>query len=138
MLTKYKLQTTLCVGVVLLLGSAASARASWTAPFDKGSIITGVTPNNGTDASGVIGQYLSSVVGCSGRVTVSSGVAVAQQYNGDKHVVGPTGASLTLGNSNGAMDNTVVSGSYVGNNDYYISNTSAAADGSSPNNSPTE
>jgi hypothetical protein len=133
MLTKYKLQTTLCVGVVLLLGSAASARASWTATFDKGSIITGVTPNDGSDSSSVIAQYLASVVGCSGCVTVSAGAAVAQQYNADGHVVGTAG-SLTLGNSNGAMNNTVAPGSYTGAflNDYYISNLSAGATGGVP------
>jgi len=82
-----------------------------------------------SDESTAIANYMSSVLGCSGCVSVSSGVAVAQQYNADGHVVGTGGVALTLGNSEGATSNTATPGAY--GSDYYISNMASNTNGTS-------
>ena len=42
------------------------------------------TKHFGVDPS-AIATYMDGVIGCANCVTVSSGVAVAQKYSGDKH-----------------------------------------------------
>lgn len=74
---------------------------------------------------------MDGIIGCSGCVSVSNGVAVAQQYNADGNVVGPNGVPLTLGNSNGATNNGVTPVAY--GTDNYISNMATNPNGSSDN-----
>jgi hypothetical protein len=130
-------QLTLLVGTVLLLGSAVSARADYN--FNFNSLSPSPTQSDQSSNPGgtnAIALYMDSVLSCAGCVTVSGlnssgigylsgstvgyGVAVDQTYTGDGHVVGPGGASLTLGNSNGATSNSSTTpGAY----DSFISNT---------------
>jgi hypothetical protein len=65
------------------------------------------------------------------------GVAVAQKYTGDLHVVGPGGVSLTLGNSDFATSNSASLNMSNGNvvYDSYLSNT---ADPIPTHNSPVQ
>jgi len=128
MIATTKRQLTLLAGAVLLLGSAVSARADYN--FNFNSLSPSLTQS---DQSSAIANYMDTVLGCptgiNGCVTVSGltaggtaggGVAVDQTYTGDGHVVGPGGASLTLGNSNGATSNSSTTpGAY----DSFISNT---------------
>jgi hypothetical protein len=118
-----KQQIVLCAGIVALLSSAVSARADYVFNFNS------LTPST-SDQSTNIANYMDTILGCSGCVTVSTGVAVAQKYNGDGHVVGPNGTSLTLGNSDGATNN---SGPANTSWDSYISNTAADSNGNNPN-----
>ena len=74
---------------------------------------------------------MDGIIGCTGCVTVSTGVAVAQEYDADGNVVGHNGVPLTLGNSDGATSNTVVPGSYGSDN--YISNMATNSTGGSDN-----
>lgn len=104
------------------LGSAVSARADYNFNFNSPSLTAGIS-NQSTN----IANYMDGIIGCSGCVTVSSGVAVAQQYDADGNVVGPTGAPLTLGNSNGAANNGVTPSAY--GTDNYISNMATNANG---------
>jgi|SRR5579863_9562995 len=93
--------TILLIGVVLLCGSAVSARAA-DLLFDFNSL------TSGSNAS-AIAIYMDNVLGgaCAinhNCVTVTGAVA-DRTYNGENHVVGPSGNSLTLGNTDGALDN---------------------------------
>ncbi len=132
-----KTQLTLLAGTVLLLGFAVNARADYF--FNFNSLVP--DPLKG-DQSAAIAAYMNGVIGCANCVTVSgltagglatTGVAVAQKYSGDGHVVGPgTGAtSLTLGNTDGATasnSNSTLNGSY----DSYLSNVAADSTGANP------
>lgn len=118
-----KQQIAVCAGILVILGSARSARADYVFNFNS------LTPSTSSQ-SAAIATYMDGVIGCSNCVTVSSGVAVAQKYTGDGHVVGPGGVSVDLGDTNGATSNTATpSGTF----DSYISNTAADSNGNSPN-----
>jgi hypothetical protein len=121
-----KQQIVLCVGVLAYIGSAVSARADYVFNFNSPSLTA-----NSSNQSNNIALYMDSVIGCTGCVTVSSGVAVAQQYNADGNVVGPNGVPLTLGNSNGATNNGVTPAAY--GTDNYISNMATNPNGSNDN-----
>jgi len=71
-----------------------------------------------------IETYMDGLLGCANCVTVT-GAATDTTYNGDGHVVGPNGVSLTLGTSNGATSNssTTPSGTY----DTFLSNVTNSA-----------
>ncbi len=136
-------QLTLLAGSILLLGSAASARADYNFNFNSLTPSTADQSSNPIGGSNAIALYMDSVLNCSNCVTVSGldgngntgsgsgyGVAVAQKYAGDGFVVGPGGKPVTLGNSDGAKDNTATPGAY----DSYISNTEADSNGNNPSN----
>jgi hypothetical protein len=138
-------QLTLLVGAVLLLGSAVSARADYNFNFNSLTPSTADQSSNPMGGSNAIALYMDGVLGCLANncVTVSGldgngntgsgsgyGVAVAQKYTGDGFVVGPGGKPVTLGNSDGAKDNTATPGAY----DSYISNTAADSNGNNPSN----
>jgi len=95
----------------LLCGTAMSARADIVFNFNSLSASSG---NNSTN----IANYMDGLLGCSGCVTVT-GAATDTTYNGDGHVVGPGGTSLTLGDSNGATSN---SSTTPGSTDTFLSN----------------
>ena len=131
-------------GAVLTLGLAVNAHADYFFNFNGPNLAAPGTANQ----SAAIATYMNNAIGggCAisqNCVTVSGldvngnpgsgtgfGVAVAQKYNGDGHVVGPNGVSLTLGNSENAPNNSVVPGAY--GTDYYISNTAADSNGANP------
>ena len=121
-----KQQIALCLGILAYLGSAVSARADYIFNFNKASSGPSLTTIN-ADQSTNIAIYMDAIIGCSGCVTVSNGVAVAQEYNADGNVVGPTGTSLTLGNSENAANNGVTPSAYGSDN--YISNMATNANG---------
>ncbi len=121
-----KRQVALCLGILAYLGSAVSARADYIFSFNKASSGPSLTTSN-ADQSTNIANYMDAIIGCSGCVTVSTGVAVAQEYNADGNVVGPTGTSLTLGNSENAANNGVTPSAYGSDN--YISNMATNANG---------
>jgi hypothetical protein len=112
--------------MLVLLGSAGSARADYLFTFNYASSGPSLTTSR-LDQATNIATYMDSIIGCTGCVTVSSGVAVAQQYNADGNVVGPNGVSLTLGNSEGATNNAVTPFAY--SNDNYISNMATYPNG---------
>jgi hypothetical protein len=118
-----KQQIVLCAGIIALLGSAVSARADYVFNFNSPSLHL-----SNSDQSAAIATYMEGIIGCSNCVTVSAGVAVAQQYNADGNVVGPNGVALDLGNTDGATNNSGPVGSY--GSDYYISNMATNANGS--------
>ena len=112
--------------MLVLLGSAGSARADYLFTFNYASSGPSLTTSR-LDQATNIATYMDSIIGCTGCVTVSSGVAVAQQYNADGNVVGPNGVSLTLGNSESATNNAVTPFAY--SNDNYISNMATYPNG---------
>jgi hypothetical protein len=124
MITKTKGQPTLLAATVLLFGSAVTARADYNFTFNS------LTPST-ADQSVNIQNYMDAVIGCANCVTVTAGVAVAQKYTGDGHVVGPGGVALTLGNTNGATNNSGPLSSPVVY-DSYLSNTAADSNGNNP------
>jgi hypothetical protein len=97
------------------MGVAGSASAA-PVTFSFDSLSSGATASQ-------IATYMDGVVGCASCVTVTGAVA-DKTYSGEGHAVGPkvgsTYTSLTLGNTNGATNN---SGSINGTNDTFISNT---------------
>jgi hypothetical protein len=115
-----------CAGMVLMLGSAMSARADYVFNFNSPSLHL-----SNSDQSTAIATYMEGIIGCSNCVSVSQGVAVAQQYNADGNVVGPNGVALDLGNTDGATNNSGPVGSY--GSDYYISNMATNPNGSGDN-----
>jgi len=119
-----KHQLALCAGILGLVGTAIPARADFLFTFDSPSLT-----KSSSDQSTNIANYMDSIIGCSGCVTVSSGVAVAQEYDADGNVVGSGGNPLTLGNSNGATSNTATPGTY--GTDNYISNMASNSNGTS-------
>jgi hypothetical protein len=106
-----------------MLGSAGSARADYVFNFNSPSLQL-----SNSDQSSNIAAYMDSIIGCSNCVTVSAGVAVAQQYDADGNVVGPNGVPLTLGNTDGATNNSGPVSAY--GSDYYISNMATNPNGS--------
>ena len=88
------------VGVVVLCGTAMSARADIVFNFNSLSAGTGNSTNETA-----IANYMDGLLGCGNCVTVT-GAATNQTYNGDGHVVGSNGSSLTLGTSDGATSNS--------------------------------
>src|SRR5579859_2822573 len=122
-------QLTLLTGAILLVGSAGSARADYNFTFDGFGLTTSssnqaTTQLTPTAQYGNIAIYMDKVLGgaCATNlncVTVQGldssgnaglgtgyGVAVAQKYTGDGHVVGPGGVSATLGNTTNATNNS--------------------------------
>lgn len=149
MISRTKL--TILAGAVLLAGSAGSARADYNFTFDTvGSNTLTTSPSDqSTQLPGTYGNiaiYMDKVIGGTCATTLNCvtvqgldslgnaglgagyGVAVAQKYTGDGHVVGPGGVSTTLGNTTNAANNAVSPGSY----DNYLSNVATLADGTSP------
>ena len=92
--------------MLVLLGSAGSARADYMFNFNSLAAFTGSSGNNDTAIAdymdGVLGGSCATHLNC---VTVT-GAVTNQSYNGENHVVGPNGVSLTLGDSNGATSNS--------------------------------
>lgn len=106
-------------GVVLLCGTAMSARADLVFNFNS------LSPGSGNSANETaIANYMDGLLGCLNCVTVT-GAATDTTYNGDGHVVGPNGVSLTLGTSEGATSNssTTPSSTY----DTFLSNVTNSA-----------
>ncbi|HLH00530.1 MAG TPA: hypothetical protein VKX49_29770 [Bryobacteraceae bacterium] len=110
------LNTALMAGTLLFCASAVSARADFLLNFNSLS--------SGSNST-AIANYIDGVLGCVGCVTVTGAVA-DRTYNGENHVVGPNGVSRTLGNTDGATDNS--STATATTNDTFISNIT---DGSS-------
>ena len=146
------MKLTILAGAILMAASAGSARADYSFNFDAFGLTTSssnqATTQLVTPAQyGNIAIYMDKVIGGTCATTLDCvtvqgldslgnaglgagyGVAVAQKYTGDGHVVGPGGASLTLGNSTNATNN---SGSVSGSYDNYLSNVATLADGTSP------
>lgn len=101
---------------MLFCASAISARAA-DLLFDFNTL------TSGSNAS-AIAIYMDNVLGgaCAinhNCVTVTGAVA-DRTYNGENHVVGPNGVSRTLGNTDGATDNS--SATTATTNDTFISN----------------
>lgn len=126
MITMTKQRTTMLAGMVVLLGSAMSARADYVFNFNSLGVSSG-------DNSSAVGTYMSGILGSTVTVT---GAATDQKYNGDGHVTGPGSpapVSLTLGTSDGATasnSNSVlnkVSGSVV--YDTFLANTTENSNG---------
>lgn len=94
------LKNMLLAGAVLLCGTAISARADIVFNFNS------LSPGTGNSANETaIANYMDALLGCGSCVTVT-GAATNQTYNGDGHVVGSNGSSLTLGTSDGATSNS--------------------------------
>jgi hypothetical protein len=105
----------LFTGIVFLCVSAASARADYVFNFNSLAAFTGTTGNN----SSAIAAYMDSIFGCANCVTVT-GAVTDRTYNGENHVVGPNGHSITLGNTDGATSNS--DNSNPTTNDTFLSN----------------
>ncbi len=109
----------LLAGAVVLCGSAMSARADIVFNFNSLSAGSGNSANETA-----IQNYMDGLLGCSNCVTVT-GAATDTTYNGDGHVVGPGGVSLTLGTSNGATSDSSTTPS--GTDDTFLSNVTNSA-----------
>ena len=105
----------LLAGLVVLCGTAMSARADIV--FNFNSLSPGAT-----DAQ--IATYMDGLLGCANCVTVT-GASVDTTYNGDGHVVGNNGKSLTLGTSDGATNNSTLTPSST--YDSFLSNVTNSA-----------
>ena len=114
------LKNMLLAGVVLLCGTAMSARADIVVTFDNSG--PGALAPGSTNAQ--IAQYMDGLLGCVNCVTVS-GASVDTTYSGDSHVVGNNGKSLTLGTSNGATNNSTLTPSSTYDN--FLSNVTNSA-----------
>jgi hypothetical protein len=119
-----KRQLTLLAGMFLLLGSAMSARADFA--FNFNSLASGAN-------SAAIATYMDNVIGCANCVTVTGGVA-DRTYSGEGFAVGPGGASRTLGNTDGAIDNSSLTAATT--NDTFISNTNDSSSHVDANGNP--
>jgi hypothetical protein len=124
MITK-KHRIALCAGMLAFLGTGVSARADYIFNFNSLSAFSGASGNNST----AIAQYMDLVIGGACAINLNcvtvTGAVTNQTYNGENHVVGPGGNSLTLGNSEGATSNSSTS---PGATDTFIS---TIVDGSS-------
>ena len=90
------MKNTFLAGAVVLCATAMSARADMT--FNFNTLSPGATETQ-------IANYMDGIIGCASCVTVT-GASADQTYNGDGHVVGSNGHSLTLGTSDGATSNS--------------------------------
>jgi hypothetical protein len=117
MLTSVK--NMLLAGAVLLCGTAISARADIV--FNFNSLAAG-SGNSANETA--IQNYMDALLNCSNCVTVT-GAATDTTYNGDNHVVGSNGNSLTLGTSDGATSNSSATPS--GSDDTFLSNVTNSA-----------
>ena len=92
-------------GVIVLCGTAMSARADIVFNFNSLSAGTGNSTNETA-----IAQYMDGLLGGTCAISLNcvtvTGAATNQTYNGDGHVVGSNGKSLTLGTSDGATSNS--------------------------------
>jgi len=109
----------LLAGAVLLCGTAMSARADIVFNFNSLAAGSGNSANENA-----IATYMDGLLGCTNCVTVT-GAATDTTYNGDGHVVGPGGVSLTLGTSDGATSNSSTTPS--GSDDTFLSNVTNGA-----------
>jgi hypothetical protein len=96
------------LGIAATVASATSVTFTFDTQTINGTTITGIT---NTATTGQIQSYMDQVLsaaGCAGcMVTITgTGAAADQTYNGDGHVVGNNGSSLTLGTSNNAISNS--------------------------------
>jgi hypothetical protein len=114
-----KTRNTFLAGVILLCGTAVSARADIVFTFNSLSPGTGDSSNEAA-----IETYMDGLLGCVGCVTVT-GAATDKTYNGDNHVVGNNGKSLTLGTSDGATNNSTLTPSTT--YDTFLSNITNVA-----------
>jgi hypothetical protein len=109
--------------LVLFAAMNLSAHAaSYTFSFNS----PGLSENN---TASQIATYMTNALvanGCTGCSVAVAGAVVDTTYNGENNVVGPGGASLTLGNSNGATSN---SSTTPGSPDNFLATTT---DSSSP------
>jgi len=108
-------------GVLVVLGAAMSANAT-SVTFDFNTLASGKSSSD-------IQSYMDGILHCANCVTVTGAVA-DKTYNGDGHVVGPlhngTRTSLTLGDSNGAINNSAALNTDGSGNivyDTFIANT---------------
>ncbi len=112
--------------MLLLFGgmNLSAYAASYTFTFNSGGA-NGLSENN--TASQIASSMTALLVanGCTGCSVAVAGAVVDTTYNGEGYVVGPGGASLTLGNSNGATSN---SSTTPGSADNFLATTT---DGSS-------
>jgi hypothetical protein len=125
MISTKKQRIALCAGMLVFLGSAVSARADYNFNFNSLAAFTGTSGDN----SLAIAQYMDGVLGglCATNlncVTVT-GAVTDRTYTGETHVVGPGGVSRTLGNTDGATDNS--SAATATTNDTFISNLTDAS-----------
>jgi len=93
-----------------------------------GAITTTFTFNSlsANDTAAQIATYMTSqlvAAGCAGCSVTVSGAVVDTTYNGEGHVVGPGGTSLTLGNSDGATSNSDSAAEHSGPDDSFIATT---------------
>ncbi len=106
MLTMKKQSITMLAGMLVFLGSAVSARADYNFTFNSLAAFTGSSGDN----SLAIAHYMDGVIGGACAINLNcvtvTGAVTNKTYNGENHVVGPNGNSLTLGNSDGATSNS--------------------------------
>lgn len=95
----------LLAGIALLVGSASSARADFNFNFNSLAAYSGSSDN-----TLAIAQYMDGVLGGQCAISLNCvtvvGAVTDRTYNGENHVVGPSGVSRTLGNTDGATSNS--------------------------------
>lgn len=95
----------LLAGIALLVGSASSARADFNFNFNSLAAYSGSSDN-----TTAIAQYMDGVLGGQCAISLNCvtviGAVTDRTYNGENHVVGPGGVSRTLGNTDGATNNS--------------------------------
>ncbi len=99
------LKNMLLAGAVVLCGTAMCARADIVFDFNS------LTPGTGNSTNETaIAHYMDTLLGGACAISLNcvtvTGAATNQTYNGDSHVVGSNGKSLTLGTSDGATSNS--------------------------------
>jgi hypothetical protein len=92
------------LAVVLFFGTGLSARADQFT-FNFNSLASGAPASGGVGINASITNYMNNILGC--NCVLVSGAVADKTYNGEGFSVGPgNGAtSLTLGTSDGAMNN---------------------------------
>lgn len=95
----------LLAGIVILVGSASSARADYNFNFNSLAAYSGSTDN-----TTAIAQYMDGILGGQCAISLNCvtviGAVTNRTYNGEGHVVGPNGVSRTLGDTDGATSNS--------------------------------
>jgi hypothetical protein len=94
-----KRQLTLLAGMFILLGSAVSARADFVFNFNSLAASLG-------DNSAAVATYMDNLLCGGGNCVTVTGAATDRTYNGEGHVVGPSGVGRTLGNTDGATNDS--------------------------------
>lgn len=110
------------LGIAAAVASASSVTFSFDTQVINGTTITGLSDTANTAQIQAYMDQVLSASGCTGCTVTVTGAAADQTYNGDGHVVGSNGRSLTLGTSDGATSNSsqVPSTTY----DTFLANTS--------------